>query len=147
MIQPTTTPASPLAAQSPLVCRLRHRQVRRGYSGTAGELELENISGTVLDIVVRTSPLQYLDLVVTDTSGKVVSESYYGDLFSPLEEPYTLRLAPGQKYTGPVGFLGNVPPQRHLPGQYTAQAVYQYQGIRAVSEPLPFVVPEVSSAN
>ena len=30
-------------------------------------------------------------------------------MISPLAEPYTLRLQPGEKYTGPAGLLGNVP--------------------------------------
>jgi hypothetical protein len=128
--------AIPSPAHASLVCRLRPRQLRRGPSAIAGEVELENTSSTVLVIEVRTSPLQYLNLVVTDAAGNVVSDSFYGDLFSPPAEPYTLRLLPGEKFTAPVSLLGNVPEGEWRPGKYTVQAVYEYNRLRAVSEPL-----------
>jgi hypothetical protein len=123
-------------AHADLACRLRPRQRARGSSSIAGEMELENTSSNVVEIEVRTSPLQFLNLVVTDTAGKVVSDSDYGDLFSPLAEPYTLRLQPGEKFTAPVSLLGNVPEAKRQSGEYIVQAVYQYGGLRAVSEPL-----------
>jgi hypothetical protein len=107
----------------------------------AGEIELTNISADVIEIQVRTSPLQYLNLVVLDAGGGVVSEGLYGDFFSPLAEPYTLRLQPGEKYTGPVHLLGNVPEGKRLPGVYTVQAVYEYKGLQVVSEPLQVELP------
>jgi hypothetical protein len=120
-----------------LVCRLRKKTTgRAAHIPTAGEVELENVSAAPVVIEVYTSALQYLDLVVTDAEGCVVSVSFYGDLFSPLDKPYTLRLEPGQKYTSPVGLLGNVPEAKQRPGEYTVQAVYEYNGIRAASEPL-----------
>jgi hypothetical protein len=90
---------------------------------------------------VQRTPLQYLNLVVTDSKGSVVSEHFYGDLFSPLEKPYCFRLEPGQKYTGPVSFMGNVSRHKQLPGRYAVQAIYQYQGWAAVSEPFSFEAP------
>jgi len=135
---PTTT-LTP--AHAGLACRLRARQCRRGPSAIAGEVELENTSSSVLEIEVRTSPLQYLNLVVTDAAGKVVSDSVYGDLFSPLAEPYTLRLQPGEKFTAPVSLLGNVPEEKRQTGEYTVQAIYEYSGVRAVSEPLRVQLP------
>jgi hypothetical protein len=128
--------AKPNLVHSALTCRLRPRQLRRGPSPIAGEVELENTSADVLEIEVRTSPLQYLNLIVTDAVGNVVSDSFYGDLFSPLAEPYTLRLGPGEKFTGPVSALGNVCEASRQPGEYTVRAVYEYNGLRAVSEPL-----------
>src|SRR5258708_1340300 len=89
-------------ARGGLACRVRTRQRLRGASQIAGEIELENISSTVVEIEVHTSPLQYLNLIVTDIAGNVVSDSFYGDLFSPLAEPYTLRLQPGETFTAPV---------------------------------------------
>src|SRR3954453_13373144 len=83
--------AIPAPAHAGLACRLRLRQLRRGPSPIAGEVELENTGTTVLEIAVRTSPLQYLDLVVTDATGKDITDSYYGDLFTPLAEPYVMR--------------------------------------------------------
>jgi len=128
---------APFLSQQVLVCRLRKQTAGRAADlPTAGELELENVSQGVVEIAVHTSPLQYLDLIVTDSRGQVLSESYYGDLFSPLEEPCTLRLQPGQKYSGPVGLLGNVPEAKQVPGVYTVQAVYEYETLRTVSKPL-----------
>src|SRR5437868_5709060 len=126
----------PPPVRASLACRLRPRQRSRGPSAVAGEVELQNTSLNVLEIEVRSSPLQYLDLIVTDAAGAVVSQSHYGDLFSPLAEPYTLRIQPGDSFTAPVSLLGNVPAARQQPGQYTVQAVFEYNGLRAVSEAL-----------
>jgi len=104
-------------------------------------VELENTSSTVLEIEVQASPLQYLNLIVTDAAGSVVSDSFYGDLFSPLAEPYTLRLQPGEQFTGPVSLLGNVREERRQPGEYTVCAVYECNGQRAVSDPLKVRIP------
>jgi hypothetical protein len=104
-------------------------------------VELENASSHVLEIEVRSSPLQYLNLIVTDSQGHVVSDSFYGDLFSPLAEPHTLRLQPGEKFTGPVSLLGNVDEANRPPGVYTVVAVYDYKGLKAVSEPLSLQLP------
>jgi hypothetical protein len=137
--------ANPTQVHSGLVCRLRPRQSRRGPSPLAGEVELENTSSVVLEIEVRSSPLQYLNLVVTDAAGNIVSDSFYGDLFSPLAEPYTLRLQPGDKFTGPVWLLGNFPEDRQQPGEYTVRAVYEYNGLKTVSEPLQVQFPATES--
>jgi len=102
-------PEPPQTMPSVLACRLRSRPLRRGPSPSAGEVELENVSADVLEIEVQSSPLQYLNLLVTDVNGTLVSTSFYGDLFSPLLEPYILRLQPGEKYIGPISFLGNLP--------------------------------------
>ena len=132
----TIPAAGRVPAETSLACRLRPRQLRRGSSALAGELELENTSSSVLEIEVSTSLLQYLNLVVTDAAGNVVSDSYYGDIFAPLEKPYTLRLEPGKTFTGPVSLMGNVCKERQQPGEYTVQAVYEYYGLKAFSEPL-----------
>jgi hypothetical protein len=136
--------AKPNPVHSGLACRLRLRQRRREQSSIAGEVELENTSADTLQIEVGTSPLQYLNLIVTDAARTVVSDSFYGDLFSPLAEPYTLRLGPGEKFTGPISLLGNVRQARWQPGEYMVRAVYEYNGMRAVSEPLRVVLPALS---
>lgn len=141
MAETTTAPTKLLPAHSGLACRLRPRQLRRVPSLTAGEVEVENTSSDVLEIVVHTSPLQYLNLVVADAAGNVLSDSFYGDLFSPLAEPYTLRLGPGEKFTRPVSFLGNVSKEKCQPGTYTVHAVYEYNGLKAVSEPVQVQIP------
>jgi hypothetical protein len=123
------------ATPAGIACRLRKKtHGRAAASPLAGEVELENVSAEVLEIVVQTSPLQYLDLVVTSAAGESLSAWRYGDCFSPLERPYTLRLVPGQKFTAPVSLLGNVPPEKRVPGTYGIQAVFEYQGTKARSE-------------
>jgi hypothetical protein len=141
MSEVTTRPGKPLPAQSKLSCRLRTRQLRRGHSLTAGQVELENTSPDVLEIEVHSNPLQYLNLIVTDEAGNIFPTTYYGDFFAPLSEPYMLRLGPGEKFTGPVGLLGNLPQEKRLPGTYTVRAVYEYHGLKAVSEPLEVRLP------
>src|SRR5262249_12011238 len=141
MSERSTPPDTLRPTRTGLVCRLRARQYRRGLSPTAGEFELENVSPDAVEIEVRSSPLQYLNLIVTEAGGAVVSGHWYGDLFSPLAEPYTLRLGPGESYVGPVSLLGNVPSDKRLPGEYVVQAVYEYEGLRAVSEPMRVELP------
>lgn len=81
---------------------------------------------------------------MTDQLGKVVSDSFDGDLFSPLAAPYLFRLQPGEKFTAPVSLLGNVPEEKQQPGEYTVQAVYDYRGLRAISEPFRMQLPAPS---
>lgn len=102
---------------------------------------MENTSAGLLEIEVTLSPLQHLNLIVTDASGAVVSEGHYGNRFSPLAEPYTLRLRPGEKFAGPVTLLGTVPEARRRPGEYSVRAVYEHGGLRAVSEPFTVRLP------
>lgn len=128
-------------AQTILCCRLRHAQLRRGNSLMAGEIELENISPSVLEIENDMHPLQHLDIVVTDARGTVLSEGHYGDIFSPRGRIDILRLAPGEKYTHNVALLGTLPQDNQVPGTYTVHAVYEYNGLRAVSEPLQVQLP------
>jgi hypothetical protein len=103
---------------------------------------LENLSPKPVEIEVGASPLQYLNLIVVGPEGQIVSESFYGNLFSPLAEPYTFRLQPGQKYTGPISFLGNVPRHKWRPGHYTIRAVYTYGDLHACSEALEIHLEE-----
>ncbi len=141
MAEPIIQTGTPPQLKTALVCRLRHRVGRRGPSPTAGEVELENVTDGPVEIEVFMHPLQYLDLTVTDSAGATVSTHPYGHFFSPRETPYFLRLAPGEKYTHTVSLLGTVPEDKWLPGTYTVWAVYEYNGLRAVSEPLEVRLP------
>jgi hypothetical protein len=126
-------------APSPLACRLRIKVPeagRRAPPPGCGEVELENTSDKPVEVELQMSPLQYLNLVVRDAAGNVVSEGHYGNRFSPLAEAYRLRLEPGQKYAHTVSLLGTVPESKQLPGKYTVQAVYQTRGWTAVSAPI-----------
>ncbi len=99
------------------------------------------MSDTPVEIEVFMHPLQYLDLTVTGPTGATVSTHPYDHFFSPREKPYFLRLGPGEKYTHTVSLLGTVPEEKWLPGTYTVRAVYEYNGLRAVSEPLEVRLP------
>lgn len=139
----------PKGTVSALACRLRHKgSGRRGPPlPTAGEVEIENICPQVIEIEVRMHPLQYLSIEITDAAGNPVPASPYSDIFSPHETSYIFRLAPGEKYIHNVGLLGGVPKEKQLPGTYTVRAVYQYKGLKAVSEPLQVQIPEPMSAS
>jgi hypothetical protein len=103
-------------------------------------LELENVSQEVVEIPYQMSPLQYLDLVVTGPSGGVVSEGHFGNRFSPTGEERRSRLRPGEKFSGEVPLLGTVPPEKRCPGVYRVKELYEYNGARAVSEPVAVTV-------
>jgi hypothetical protein len=135
------TTAETRATPSALSCTLRHKPPQRGHSRLAGEVELENISAELVEIEVDMHPLQYLNLVVTDADGRRVSSGHYGDIFSPLGEAYTFRLAPGAKYTHTVFLLGTVPEEKRVPGSYKVQAVYQARGLTVVSTLLEVELP------
>ena len=141
-LTPTVAPRETGAA---LACRLRRPLEGRGLSPVAGEVEIENLSPDEIAIEVTMHPLQYLNVVITDAAGDRVSAAPYGHLFSPREIPYVLRLAPGEKYTHPVSLLGTLPAERQLPGTYTVRAVYEYKGLKAVSEPLRVQLPATKS--
>jgi hypothetical protein len=99
-----------------------------------GEVELENQSPIPFEISYRMTALQYLNLVVTNAGGSVVSEGHFGDRFAPTLEPQLLRLGPGEKFTANVHLLATVRCDPIPPGTYFVQAMYEYNGLRAVSD-------------
>jgi hypothetical protein len=127
-----------------LACRLRHQAGDGGrLTPIAGEVELENLSADPIEIEMFAHPLEHLDLAITDAAGRPVPAMPYGGIFSPFTPtPYIFRLAPGEKYTHCVSLLGTLPKEKRLPGSYTVRAIYDYNGLRAVSEPLQVVIPE-----
>lgn len=131
------TPVEP-PVQPPLACRLRPKEVigRQGPVPNMGEVELENRSAAPLVIEYTMTPLQFLDLVVIGPGGEVVSEGHFSDHFSPAREPAVLRLLPGEKFTSNVPLLATVPRENRVPGTYTVQASYRFQGTRARAEPV-----------
>jgi hypothetical protein len=136
MAEPLIQANAPPVSRAKLACHLRKKTTGRAASrATAGEVELENISTEVLEIEYRMSFIQYLNVIVTDSRGHVLSEGHYGDIFSPMEKPDVWRLQPGEKFIHPVSLTGKVPRDKLPPGEYTVRAVYEYNGLRAVSEP------------
>ena len=130
------TAASEQVTQAVLVCRLRQKQLPRGASSLGAEVELENTSTALVEIEIDRHPLQYLNLLVRDAGGALVSAGHYGDIFSPLGGAHTFRLAPGAKYTHNVFLLGTVPEERRKPGRYGVQAIYASPELTALSAPL-----------
>jgi hypothetical protein len=132
----------PEALPQLLACRLRPKEVigREGAVPNMGEVELENVSATPLEIAYRMTPLQYLNLVVTDSGGRVVSEGHFGDRFAPTLDPLVLRLPPGATFTATVHLFATVPLDPVPAGTYTVQAVYEHDGLRAVSESVKVTV-------
>jgi hypothetical protein len=145
MSEQTARTVAASATKAALVCRLRHRVRGRAPSPTAGEVEIENVSADLVEIEVRMHPLQYLDLLITDAAGDVVPAAPYGHMFSPREHPYLLRLLPGEKYTHNVSLLGNIPEERQSPGRYTVRAVFEYNGLKAFSDPVQVELPLTAS--
>ncbi len=124
------------ATQGILACRIRQIPYGRGPSPQAGEVELENTSARALEILWDVHPLQYLNLIVTDARGAVVSVGHYADRFSPVGKTASLRLTPGAKYTHTVALLGTLPDENRRPGHYTVRAIYEYDALSVQSEPL-----------
>lgn len=117
-----------------LDCRLRKLpEGRASGSPLAGEIELQNISTSPIEIPIRTSPLQYLNLIVTDAEGRIVSTGHYGDLFSPGIEERLFRLLPGETFTSSVSLLATVPPAQRRPGIFAIRAIYEVDALRAES--------------
>jgi hypothetical protein len=146
MSEQTAKTTAPKETRAAIACRLRHQAGgRRGPSPTAGEVEIENISPEVIEIEVTMHPLQYLDMEITDAAGNLIPAAPYGHIFSPCGTPYTFRLAPGEKYTHNVSLFGTLPQEKRLPGTYTVRAVYEYNGLKAVSEPLQVQLPAKGS--
>jgi hypothetical protein len=108
-----------------------------------GEVELENGSAVPLEIEYTMTPLQFLELTVIGTGGRVVSEGHFSDRFSPTREPAVLRLSPGEKFRSNVALLATVPRSKRLPGTYTIHGSYRFQGIQVRAEP---VTVELTSA-
>jgi hypothetical protein len=122
----------------PLTCRLWPKEVigRQGPVPNMGEVELENCSGTPVEIEYTMTPLQFLELVVIGPGGEVVSDGHFSDRFSPAREPAVLRLMPGEKFTSNVPLLATVPHEKRVPGTYTVQASYRLHGARVGAEPV-----------
>ncbi len=126
-----------------LACRLRPKEVigRWGPVPNMGEVELENRSSSPLEIAYRMTALQYLNLEITDSGGRIVSEGHFGDRFAPTLEPLVLRLRPGEKFTANVHLFATAPRHGLPSGTYTVRTVYEYNGLRAVSDPVEVTVP------
>jgi hypothetical protein len=139
--------SQPAAPPQLLACRLRRKEVigRRGPLENMAEVELENVSAGPLEISYQMTALQYLNLVVTDAAGRVVSEGHFGDRFAPTLEPQILRLEAGARFTADVSLFATLRQWPVPSGTYAVRAVYEYNGSRAVSEPVEVTVEETGS--
>jgi len=74
MAAPMTQETKKIAEQGVLACRLQKKTTGRAANiPLAGELVLENVSAVDVSIEYNMSPLQYLDIVVTNADGRVPS--------------------------------------------------------------------------
>jgi hypothetical protein len=128
----------------PLACFLRPKEHlgRNGPVPFSAEVELKNLSDTPLDIEYQMAVLQYLNLIVRDSQGCIVSEGHFGDRFSPFAENQVLRLGPGESYKHRVHFFATTPKAHRTPGTYSVQAVYEYNGFRAESDTVSVTVEQ-----
>jgi hypothetical protein len=143
MSETSTIPELPAKAiASPVRCSLRRKEVigRNGPIAFMAEVEIKNISQEPLEIEYVMTALQFLNLVVTDANGKLVSEEHFGDRFAPTEHPRTLRLSPGETYAANIHLFATASKWKNIPGNYQFRAIYQYDNVRAVSEPVEVTV-------
>jgi hypothetical protein len=132
----------PVTHSQPLACRLSPKEFigRNGPVPHVAEVELENLSTSDLQIEYQMAVLQYLNLIVRDANSKIISDHHYGDRFSPFENAKVLRLAPGEKFRANVNLFATVSHKPIAPGIYIVQAVYEYNGFRAESEPVEVAI-------
>ena len=113
----------------------------------SGEVELENISDGPLEIAFQMTELQYLNLTVAASDGRIVSEGHFGDRFAPTLDPRVLRLGPGEKFTAPVSLFVAVHGRPIPAGTYAIQAVYEYGHFRAISNVVELAVTNEATSN
>src|SRR5262245_54938166 len=116
----STLLASPEAmGDAPMECALTLEKTSiKPYEPLFGVFTLTNTSTKRLTIVYGRSPLEHLDLVITDKAGKTVSEGRYGDLFAPFAEPQTLLLEPGRTFSPSLAPLAVVRRENRKVGEY-----------------------------
>lgn len=126
------------SVQEPLTCRLQIKEHvgRQGLVPLMGELEITNRSPDAIEIEHCMSPLQYLELEVTDAAGRVVSEGHFSDRLSPSLEVLVLRLLPGEMFVATVPLLATLPREQRVAGVYFVRAIYEHPNLRAVSDPV-----------
>jgi hypothetical protein len=137
-VGPRMLPYEKSLHQAPLTCRLRPKKAsdHEGRVSPMGEVELENCSTIPLEIEYTMTPLQFFELEVIASDGRVVSEGHFSDRLSPMREPAVLCLQPGARFTANVSLLATVPRDRRRPGTYTVQASYRFQDQQVMAEPL-----------
>jgi hypothetical protein len=130
------------AIAPPISCSLRRKEVvgRNGPIPLMAEVEIKNISQGTLEIEYRMTALQFLNLVVTDANGKLLSEGHFGDRFAPTEHPRTLRLGPGETHAANIHLFATASKWKNVPGLYLVRATYEYNKVRATSEPVEVTI-------
>src|SRR5579871_2153997 len=126
--------ASPVTAGT-LVCRLRHRQLARDIAP-----RLERSSSRIpCRRSWKSKPIDVRSSTSISWSrmqrGPCCRRGTTG-IFSLRARIDTLRLPPGAKYRHLVSLLETLPRAKQVSGIYTVQAVYEYHGLTAVSQPL-----------
>jgi hypothetical protein len=107
------------------------------------EVEIKNTSKQNLVITFNTHVLEFLDLEIANSAGKKISVGKYGGRFSPYSpEPHKqMILRPGEAHRAPVGVFGNMKKSdRTTPGVYRIIAIYEYDKVRAVADPVELTI-------
>lgn len=124
-----------------LTCELRRRRDR---SPTSGELLLTNTSTRPVTIPYHTHLYEYLDLLILNSNGQVVSQYVYGAAFPPgaaSGPERKLVLSPGETSCRPVHLFGNMLTEALVPDTYTVQAIFTFPDCELRSEPLTVEYP------
>lgn len=112
------------------------------------ELVNETDEPIVLELAGRGQFLfRFLNLLHRDPTGELVPSRYYGHAFTNSFRHTLYPIGPGERFRGTVALMANVerPPECAFPedwglaaGTYTGQAVFEYGGWVAASEPVPY---------
>lgn len=112
----------------PLDCKLTmNESVAFAEECPGGTIELANVSKDVFEITYRCHPLEHMEYVITDATGKVIFRGR-ANIFSPFATDQVEKIKSGDKISygvSPFGLVG----KPLDPGQYTIKAIFKYQGL------------------
>ena len=121
-----------------LICRLRCLGVPRSFSG---EIEWENTTSTDVELRVCGGLLRYVDLSVEDESGPVPCSCRVCDYCAPATDVSVVKFRPGEclKWSW-FPLLMTIHHCRWHPGRFLVEAVFECDGIHAVSNKVEVVL-------
>ena len=99
------------------------------------QIALKNEGSNRVEIEWYSDPLQYLNITFRRADGSDIPSIPYGLLFAPYAPaPQVLRLLPGEIYQRTVNLLAVVKEGEVSAGRYSLRAIYNYDGITAISD-------------
>lgn len=121
----------------PIACRLRLNP--SAESSYLGDVEIENVSPELIEIMTQASKWEHLNFITWDDNGTIVSKYHYGSGFSPHFQNVVWKWLPGEILTMRcVSLMATVPDNECKPGKYRVQAVYAYETLHAASDVIEF---------